>query len=52
MGDESLTTTLGYLHLETAAIKCVIDQRNRQKLEDTVAHEEGGEPRIEGRYAM
>ena len=30
MGHESLTTTLGYLHPETAAIKAVIDRRNHR----------------------
>lgn len=31
MGHESLTTTMKYLHPETANIKTVIDQRNRRK---------------------
>jgi hypothetical protein len=31
MGHESLTTTVGYLHPETAQIKVVIDRLNRQK---------------------
>lgn len=52
MGHESLTTTLGYLHPETAAIKAVIDRRNQQKLKDAVAEAQGGEPRIEEKYVM
>jgi integrase len=31
MGHESLTTTIGYLHPETAQIKVVIDRLNQQK---------------------
>ncbi len=31
MGHESLDTTMGYLHPETAQIKVVIDRVNRQK---------------------
>jgi|ERR1700730_7617663 len=31
MGHESLTTTMGYLHPETAQIKVVIDRLNQQK---------------------
>jgi len=31
MGHESLTTTKGYLHPETAQIKVVIDRLNQQK---------------------
>jgi hypothetical protein len=31
MGHESLTTTMGYLHPETARIKVVIDRLNQQK---------------------
>jgi integrase len=31
MGHESLTTTMGYLHPETAQIKVVIDRWNQQK---------------------
>ena len=34
MGHESLSTTMGYVHPETAAIKAVIDRRNQQKLKD------------------
>jgi len=47
MGHESLTTTMGYLHPETAAIKAVIDRRNQQKLKDGVVHKEGAEQLIE-----
>jgi hypothetical protein len=32
MGHESLTTTMKYLHPETANIKAVIDQRNQKKM--------------------
>jgi hypothetical protein len=32
MGHESLTTTMKYLHPETANIKAVIDQRNLKKM--------------------
>jgi integrase len=53
MGHESLTTTLGYLHPETAAIKAVIDRRNQQKLRDGVVEEQGsGEEPIEEKYVM
>jgi hypothetical protein len=31
MGHESLSTTMGYLHPETAQIKIVIDRLNQQK---------------------
>jgi len=31
MEHESLTTTMGYLHPETAQIKIVIDRLNQQK---------------------
>jgi hypothetical protein len=31
MGHESLTTTMGYLHPETAQIRVVIDRLNQQK---------------------
>jgi hypothetical protein len=31
MGDESLNTTMGYLHPETSQIKVVIDRVNQQK---------------------
>jgi integrase len=37
MGHESLTTTMGYLHPDTAAIKAVIDRRNQQKINDGLA---------------
>lgn len=52
MGHESLTTTLGYLHPETAAIKAIIDRRNQQKLKDTAVQEAGREPRVEEKYVM
>jgi len=53
MGHESLTTTLGYLHPETAAIKAVIDRRNQQKLKNGVAQEQrGGEQLIREKYVM
>ena len=52
MGHESLTTTLGYLHPGTAAIKAVIDRRNQQKLKGTAIQEEGPEPGIEEKYVM
>ena len=47
MRHESLTTTLGYLHPETAAIKAVIDRRNRQKVKDEAVKEKGNEQLIE-----
>jgi hypothetical protein len=31
IGHESITTTMGYLHPETAQIKVVIDRMNQQK---------------------
>lgn len=52
MGHESLTTTLGYLHPETAAIKAVIDRRNRQKVKDEEVKEKGGEQLIQAKYVM
>lgn len=52
MGHESLSTTMGYLHPETAAIKAVIDRRNQQKLKDEVEHEQGGEQPIGEKYVM
>ena len=52
MGHESLTTTLGYPHPETARSQAVIDRRNQQKLKDTAVQEEGREPRIEEKYVM
>jgi integrase len=52
MGHESLTTTLGYLHPETAAIKAVIDRRNEQKLKGTAVQEDRREPRVEEKYVM
>jgi integrase len=52
MGHESLTTTLGYLHPETAAIKAVIDRRNQQKLKEPVVEEPGGEQATEEKYVM
>jgi integrase len=52
MGHESLTTTMGYLHPETAAIKAVIDRRNEQKLKPAVVQPGAGEERMEGKYVM
>jgi integrase len=52
MGHESLTTTLGYLHPETAAIKAVIDRRNQQKLKDEEVHEKDAEQPIREKYVM
>jgi len=53
MGHESLTTTLGYLHPETAAIKAVIDRRNQQKLKDEAVEEQrSGGQLIQGKYVM
>ena len=49
MGHESLTTTMGYLHPETAAIKAVIDRRNQQKLKDGVVQEQRGGEQLMGR---
>jgi hypothetical protein len=51
-GHESLTTTMGYLHPETPAIKATIDRRNQQKLKDAVVHEQGGEQLISEKYVM
>jgi hypothetical protein len=52
MGHESLTTTMGYLHPETAAIKAVIDRRNEQRLKDGVAKEQGAEQLILEKHVM
>jgi hypothetical protein len=52
MGHESLTTTMGYLHPKTAAIKAVIDRRNEQKLKDGVAKQQGAEQLILEKYVM
>jgi len=57
MGHESLTTTMGYLHPETAPIKAVIDRRNqqkvdRQKLEDQLNQEKVVEQLIQRKYVM
>jgi integrase len=52
MGHESLTTTMGYLHPETAAIKAVIDRRNEQKLKPAVVQPEAGGEGMEGKYVM
>jgi hypothetical protein len=43
MPHESLSTTMGYLHPETAAIKAVIDRRNEQKLKPEKADEQAAE---------
>ena len=52
MGHESLSTTMGYLHPETAAIKAVIDRRNAQKAKNAVVEPEAGEPLIAEKYVM
>ena len=55
MGHESLSTTMGYLHPETAAIKAVIDRRNEQKLKREKADEQVAEQRTnekEEKYVM
>ena len=52
MGHESLSTTMGYLHPETAAIKAVIDRRNQQKLKQEKADEPATEPPKEEKYVM
>ena len=52
MGHESLTTTMGYLHPETAAIKAVIDRRNQQKSRDGVGQQQVAEQVIQAKYMM
>jgi len=52
MGHESLTTTMGYLHPETAAIKAVIDRRNQQKSLDGVGQQQIAEQAIQQKYMM
>ena len=52
MGHESLSTTMGYLHPETAAIKAVIDRRNEQKLKNAVVQPQTDEPLIEEKCVM
>ena len=52
MGHESLSTTMGYLHPETAAIKAVIDRRNEQKLKNAVVQPQTDEPLSEEKYVM
>lgn len=52
MGHESLATTMGYLHPETAVIKAVIDRRNQQKLKPEKAGERAAEQRKEEKYVM
>jgi integrase len=52
MGHESLTTTMGYLHPETASIKAVIDRRNRQKLNQEKAEEPVAAEPKEEKYVM
>ena len=52
MGHESLSTTMGYLHPETAAIKAVIDRRNQQKVEQEKASEQVVEHEKEDKYVM
>jgi hypothetical protein len=43
VGHESLTTTMGYPHPETAAIKVVIDRHNQQKVNDRLNQQWAGE---------
>ena len=52
MGHESLTTTMGYLHPETAAIKAVIDRRNQQKRKDGLSQQQVAEQLIRQKYVM
>ncbi len=52
MGHESLTTTMGYLHPDTAAIKAVIDRRNQQKVNDGLAEEKVIEQLEQQKYVM
>jgi hypothetical protein len=52
MGHESLSTTMGYLHPETATIKAVIDRRNQQKLKPEKSDEPVAEQPKEERYVM
>lgn len=57
MGHESLTTTMGYLHPETAAIKAVIDRRNQQKVdrqkgEEKLEEQKMVEQRNQQKYVM
>jgi len=51
MGHESLSTTMGYLHPETAQIKVVIDRVNQQKSQPQKQPQwstgvDGGQPQI------
>jgi integrase len=52
MGHESLSTTMGYLHPETAAIKAVIDRRNQQKVEQEKASDQVVQQEKEDNYVM
>jgi hypothetical protein len=57
VGHESLTTTMGYLHPETAPIKAVIDRRNRekvnrQKVKDQLSQEKVVEQLSQQKYVM
>ncbi len=52
MGHESLSTTMGYLHPETAAIKAVIDRRNQQKVEQEKASDQVVQQEKEDKYVM
>ena len=51
MGHESLNTTMGYLHPETAPIKAVIDRVNQQKSQPQKEPQwsrgmDGGQPQV------
>ena len=52
MGHESLSTTMGYLHPETAAIKAVIDRRNQQKVEQEKGSDQVVQQEKEDKYVM
>ena len=52
MGHESLITTMGYLHPETAPIKAVIDRRNQQKVADRLNQEKVVEQLSQQKYVM
>lgn len=52
MGHESLTTTMGYLHPDTAAIKAVIDRRNQQKVNDGLTQGKVVEQLNQQKYVM
>jgi len=52
MGHESLTTTMGYLHPETSAIKAVIDRLNQQKFADRLSEQNVVEQLSQQKYTM